>query len=153
NPRARQRRNGGGGTGRSRTAEDGTYRASVARPVHDRDVPQRADSAMKVWRLTQSAAGPVLIATEAPQPAARPGEVLIRVRAAGVTPTELQWYPTSYTKTGEPRTGAIPGHEFSGVIAAVGEAAAGFDEGDEVFGLNDWFADGASAEYCVTTPP
>ena len=28
----------------------------------------------------------------------------------------------------------------------------GFDIGDEVYGMNDWFADGAMAEYCITQP-
>lgn len=28
----------------------------------------------------------------------------------------------------------------------------GLAEGDAVFGMNDWFADGALAEYCVTRP-
>jgi NADPH:quinone reductase-like Zn-dependent oxidoreductase len=35
------------------------------------------------------------------------------------------------------------------VISALGAAVSGFSTGDEVFGLNDWFADGATAEYCV----
>ena len=55
---------------------------------------------------------------QAAQPVAGPGEVLVRVHAAGVTPTELVWYPTAHTKSGAPRTRCIPGHEFSGVIAA-----------------------------------
>jgi NADPH:quinone reductase-like Zn-dependent oxidoreductase len=95
---------------------------------------------------------PVLIAAEVPQPVPRAGEVLIRVRAAGVTPTELHWDPTSHTKDGAPRLGAIPGHEFSGVIAALGRDTRGFQTGQEIYGMNDWFADGAVAEFCVTQP-
>ena len=52
-------------------------------------------------------------------------------------------------KTGEKRTGAVPGHEFSGVVAQLGDGAGSANVGDEVFGMNDWFADGATAEYCV----
>ena len=44
----------------------------------------------------------------------------------------------------------MPGHEFSGVIAAVGKQVEGFSAGQDVYGMNDWFADGAMAEYCVT---
>jgi NADPH:quinone reductase-like Zn-dependent oxidoreductase len=91
-----------------------------------------------------------LIAVELPQPEPREGELLIRVHAAGVTQTELGWYPTNYTKDGSPRKGAVPGHEFSGVVAALGKNASGFQEGQEVYGMNDWFADGATAEFCVT---
>ncbi len=50
------------------------------------------------------------------------------------------------------RLRAVPGHEFSGVIAELGEGVEGFAVGDEVYGMNDWFADGATAEYCVTQP-
>jgi NADPH:quinone reductase-like Zn-dependent oxidoreductase len=85
-------------------------------------------------------------------PAPGKGELLIRVHAAGVTITELGWYPTAHTKSGEPRLHAIPGHEFSGVIAALGEGAKGFAIGQPIYGMNDWFADGATAEFCLTVP-
>src|SRR4029077_19797054 len=80
------------------------------------------------------------------------GELLIRVRATGVTPTELLWYTTTHTKQGGARTRAVPGHEFSGIIAAVGKGADGFNVGDEIYGMSDWFADGATAEFCLTQP-
>src|SRR5205085_3397021 len=47
----------------------------------------------------------------------------------------------------------VPGHEVSGSVAGVG---AGADTpsgvGQEVFGMNDWFAEGATAEFCCTAP-
>src|SRR5580698_9911702 len=104
---------------------------------------------MRLMRLTGTGAGTVLTEQNEPQPAPGPGEVLVRVHAAGVIPTELQWYPTSHTKTGEPRSHAVPSHEFSGVVAALGEGTTGFKVGDEVYGMNDWFSDGALAEYCT----
>ena len=82
------------------------------------------------------------------RPIAGDGEVLIQVFSAGVTPTELAWYPTFNTKDGKTRVHAIPGHEFSGVIAGLGKDVIGFSVGDEVYGMNDWFAQGATAEYC-----
>jgi NADPH:quinone reductase-like Zn-dependent oxidoreductase len=103
-------------------------------------------------RVNNSGREPALIPAELPQPIPRDGEVLIRVRAAGVTPTELHWDPTIHAKDGTPRLGAVPGHEFSGVIAAVGRYAKGFQVGQEIYGMNDWFADGAVAEFCVTQP-
>ena len=96
--------------------------------------------------------GPVLIQAKVPQPEPRDGELLIRVRAAGVTPTELFWYPTTHTKDGGTRTNAVPGHEFSGVVAALGKGVHDFNVGDEIYGMNDWFADGATAEFCLTLP-
>lgn len=92
---------------------------------------------MKCWRLDDAGA---LIECDRPRPLAGPGEVLIRVHAAGVIPTERGWYPTLYTKDGMPRRGAVPCHEFSGVVEGTGA---------EVFGMNDWFMDGAMAEYVV----
>lgn len=92
------------------------------------------------------------VASDVPVPAPAAGEILVRVRAAGVTPTELSWYPTTHTKDGKPRTNPIPGHEFSGAVAALGSGASGFDVGQEIYGMNDWFADGAMAEFCVTRP-
>ena len=87
-------------------------------------------------------------------PVPEPGEneILIRVHAAGVTQTELVWYPTTNARSGESRAKAVPGHEFSGVVAALGKNAEGSNVGDEVYGLNDWFADGATAEFCITQP-
>jgi len=86
---------------------------------------------------------------EVERPNPGPGEILIHVLAAGMTPTELEWYPTTNTANGEPRRGAIPGHEFSGIIAEVGpDTDARIAE--EVFGLSDWFINGATAEFCLS---
>src|SRR5215470_6833882 len=87
---------------------------------------------------------------EAPRPRPGEGEVLVRVHAAGVIHTELSWVPTWTTRAGEPRPlPVIPGHEFSGAIAALGARVSDVGVGDLVYGLNDWYRDGASAEYCV----
>lgn len=107
---------------------------------------------MKAMRLMNKAGGATLVEEEVWQPMPEPGEILVRVRAAGVIPTELGWYPTTHTKTGETRNGAVPGHEFSGIVAAVGDGVTGVEVGQEIYGMNDWFADGATAEYCVTLP-
>src|SRR5665213_701980 len=69
-----------------------------------------------------------------------------------VTPTELSWYPTHHTKDGDVRVHAIPGHEFSGVVSGLGKDVKDFSMGDAVYGMNDWFEEGATAEYCVAAP-
>jgi NADPH:quinone reductase-like Zn-dependent oxidoreductase len=107
---------------------------------------------MKAMQLNHADQKPVLIATELPQPAPGEGELLIRVHAVGVTPTELNWYPSTHAKDGTPRKGAVPGHEFSGVIAALGKNTKGFEVGQDIYGMSDWFANGAIAEFCVTQP-
>ena len=104
---------------------------------------------MKAIRLHGSGAES-LVYEEAPRPTLGAGEVLIAVHAAGVTPSELQWAPTSTLADGRPRPRpVIPGHEFSGVVAALGAGVAHVAIGDEVYGLNDWYRDGAQAEFCV----
>jgi NADPH:quinone reductase-like Zn-dependent oxidoreductase len=98
----------------------------------------------------RSRGGPEAITFGAsPTPAPGAGEVLVRVRAAGVTPTELLWAPTWTTRDGTPRPfPVIPGHEFSGEVAAVGDGVRDLAVGDAVYGMNDWFGDGAQAEFC-----
>jgi NADPH:quinone reductase-like Zn-dependent oxidoreductase len=111
-----------------------------------------AGSKMKVMRLSDSGAPPTLIEADVPQPRPGRGELLVRVCAAGVTSKELLWYPTTRLRNGDVRRRAVPGHEFSGVVAALGDGATGFDIGQEVYGMNNWFADGATAEFCITEP-
>ena len=105
---------------------------------------------MKAAYLTRYAGAEELVIGELPQPQPASGEVLVKVSASAVTPTEFNWSPTFKTRTGEPRSFPIVlGHEFSGVIQEVGEAVNGMGVGDAVYGMNDWFANGAQAEYCV----
>lgn len=86
----------------------------------------------------------------APKPAA--GEVLVKVCATAVTPTELQWSPTFNTPDGQARPFPIVlSHEFSGVVASLGPNVTGLSIGDEVYGLNDWYTNGAQAEFCVVS--
>lgn len=91
-----------------------------------------------------------LVIAEAPVPSPKAGEVLVRVFAAAVTPTELAWVPTWTTREGASRPfPIIPGHEFSGEVIAVGPDVDGMLLGEAVFGMNDWFADGTQAEFCL----
>jgi NADPH:quinone reductase-like Zn-dependent oxidoreductase len=107
---------------------------------------------MKVFQISDSSGKAAGAFAEVPVPSPGAGQVLIKVHAAGVIRTELIWYPTTHRENGEPRVHAIPGHEFSGTVAGIGEGAHGFALGDEVYGMNDWFEEGATAEYCLTVP-
>src|SRR6185312_17147458 len=79
---------------------------------------------MRAMCLAGSAGKLALIEKDMPQPQPGRGELLIRIIAAGITPAELTWYPTTHLQTGEERIGAVPAHEFSGIVAAVGEEVA-----------------------------
>jgi NADPH:quinone reductase-like Zn-dependent oxidoreductase len=104
---------------------------------------------MKVMQTVPTANGLSLEAAERPQPKPGPGEVLIHVRAAGVITTELGWQPTTNNADGSPRTNAVPVHEFSGNIAALGKGVESFTEGQAIYGMNDWYREGALAEFTV----
>ncbi|MEV4410761.1 NADP-dependent oxidoreductase [Catellatospora sp. NPDC049609] len=91
-----------------------------------------------------------LVYEQAPRPEPGPGEVLVAVKAASMTPDELTWPETwTYTAdgTGPERTPVIPSHEFSGVVAATGEGVRSPAEGEAVYGLIPFVHDGAAAEY------
>ena len=82
---------------------------------------------------------------EAPRPEPRVGEALIRVHAAGITPTELGWDETWVDRAGHPRVPTIPSHEVAGVVEAVGHGVVHVSVGDAVYG----FAAGSFAEYAL----
>jgi NADPH:quinone reductase-like Zn-dependent oxidoreductase len=105
---------------------------------------------MKAIRLQFRGGPEALVFEDAPLPRPGEGELLVRVHAAAVTPSEFIWAPTWTTQTGGVRSfPIILGHEFSGEVAGCGPGVAGFAEGDLVFGMNDWFRNGAQAEYCL----
>jgi NADPH:quinone reductase-like Zn-dependent oxidoreductase len=87
-----------------------------------------------------------LVLEEAPVAQPMFCEVLVKVAACGITHNELDW-PIWTCRAGHQRTTIIPGHEVSGVVAALGFGTAGIAVGDEVFGLTDQLRDGAAAEY------
>jgi NADPH:quinone reductase-like Zn-dependent oxidoreductase len=105
---------------------------------------------MKAIYLDRKAEADSLLYGEVPQPLPAAGDVLVKIHATAVTPSELQWFPTFNLPGGQPRPfPIILSHEFSGVIAALGDHVSEFNIGDAVYGLNDWFANGAQAEFCV----
>jgi NADPH:quinone reductase-like Zn-dependent oxidoreductase len=108
--------------------------------------------AMKAVRFYGSRGSERVVLEEIPTPEIGAGQVLIRVHATAVTPGELEWYPTLHTPKGDPRSQQILSHEFSGVIEEVAADITGLEKGDAVYGMNNWFMDGAAAEYCISTP-
>jgi NADPH:quinone reductase-like Zn-dependent oxidoreductase len=101
---------------------------------------------MKAIRTHEQTGISGLVFEEAPDPRPMFCEVLVKVAACGITHNELDW-PIWTCRAGHRRTSVIPGHEVSGVIAALGFGTAGMAVGDEVFGLADQLRDGAAAEY------
>src|SRR3954462_14339613 len=101
---------------------------------------------MKAIRTHEPTGISGLVFEEGPDPTPNFCEVLVKVAACGITHNELDW-PIWTCRAGHRRTSVIPGHEVSGVVAALGFGTAGLAVGDEVYGLTDQLRDGAAAEY------
>lgn len=79
---------------------------------------------------------------ELPMPSAGAGELLIKVRAAGLNRVD-QNPKTSHFSHTEPAPAPIPGLEAAGEVVAIGDAVAGFRIGDRVMAM----VQGGCAEY------
>ena len=101
---------------------------------------------MKAVRIHERGGAEGLVVEDAPQPQLGVGDVLVEVHAASFTPDELDWPVTWTDRAGRDRMPSVPGHEVSGVVAALGYGTTGLAVGDRVFGLTDWHRDGAAAE-------
>jgi NADPH:quinone reductase len=78
----------------------------------------------------------VLRISERPDPAAGPGEVVVRIRAAAINPTDLG------VRAGQARRRLpdleppfVPGWDLAGEVAAVGEGVSEYALGDRVVGM------------------
>jgi NADPH:quinone reductase-like Zn-dependent oxidoreductase len=100
-----------------------------------------------------------LVPGEIPTPEPGPDEVLIRIKAAGVTagdgemrrmklPLGLGLPMRLYAGWRAPKRIRVLGQEFAGVVAAVGENVGDYSPGDEVFGTTG-LGFGAYAEYLL----
>jgi NADPH:quinone reductase len=85
-----------------------------------------------------------LVTETRPVPSPRAGEVLVRVRAAGVNRPDLLQRRGLYP----PPAGVtdIPGLEISGDVVAIGNSVAGIKTGQKICAL---VAGGGYAEYCI----
>jgi NADPH:quinone reductase-like Zn-dependent oxidoreductase len=72
---------------------------------------------------------------ELPEPVPGEGEVLVQVRAAGVSTTDIAVMAGMLKDYLEHRFPLVPGIDASGVVERVGPGVDGFQEGDEVYGF------------------
>jgi NADPH:quinone reductase-like Zn-dependent oxidoreductase len=108
-----------------------------------------APSSMKAWRVHEFGPSEAMIFETVPRPDPGPGEVLVKVHAAGVGPWD-----------GSIRAGrsALPqplpltlGSDLSGEVAALGSGISNMAAGDQVFGVTNTQFLGAYAEYAVAS--
>src|SRR5690242_5813869 len=103
---------------------------------------------MKAIVVTDQAAGLAgMKLVERPEPTAAINDVIVRIHASGLVPTEMEWPSTWKDRRNLDRTPSIPGHELAGVVSALGYGTTGLAVGQRVFGLADWHRDGSLAEY------
>ena len=81
---------------------------------------------------------------EVPDPVAGPGQVLVDIHAASVNGADWKVRAGSYAPI--TKFPYVPGRDFSGVVAALGDGVKDFKVGDPVFGVVEQVADGCYAE-------
>lgn len=105
---------------------------------------------MRAHVMEQQGGPEVLVQKRVAQPVASEGELLVRVAAAGLNPVDWKTRAgrgiAAWVKAPLPW---ILGWDFAGTVAAMGAGAAGFVEGDAVYGLMQLpgEAQGTYAEY------
>lgn len=89
-----------------------------------------------------------LMVAEVPEPKVGPGEVLVRVKAAGVNPVDWKLASGGLDGVMETYFPVIPGWDVAGVVEAQGMDAGEFEVGDEVIGYvrKDYVQHGGYAE-------
>ena len=103
---------------------------------------------MKAIVVMDEAAGTAgMRLVERPEPPAAVNDVVVRVHASGLVPTETTWPSTWADRSGRDRAPSVPGHELAGVVTELGYGTTGVAVGQRVLGLADWHRDGTLAEY------
>jgi len=105
---------------------------------------------MRAIVITEKGGPEVLAVQEVPDPVPGPAEVLVDVVTSAVNRADLMQRRGLYP--GPPATYEIPGLEFAGRVAALGERVAGHAVGDPVMGIVGGAAT-PSASWCTTARP
>lgn len=103
---------------------------------------------MKVARILRFGPPNVITNDDVPRPQPTAGQVLVRVKAAGVG----NW--DALIREGQIQLEPLPlilGSELSGIVEAIGAQVSGFKLGDEVYGATNEQFSGAYAEYALAS--
>jgi NADPH2:quinone reductase len=108
---------------------------------------------MKAIRVHEYGGPAMLKLEEIPDPKPGPGELLVRVKAAGVNPVDAYIHTGTYAR--KPPLPYTPGQDGAGEVEAVGADVAGFKTGDRVYiaGIGNTVAGvGTYAELAICAP-
>jgi NADPH:quinone reductase len=86
---------------------------------------------MKAIRVRAFGPPEVMRLEEVPDPVPGPGQVLVRIRAAGVNPVETYIRSGAYPR--RPALPYTPGNDAAGIVEAVGDGVRGVVAGDRVY--------------------
>src|SRR5215469_15076404 len=89
----------------------------------------------------------VLKLAEVPTPKPAAGEVLVRIRAAGVNPYDTYMRAGTYAR--KPPLPYTPGSDGAGIVEAIGEGVKKVKQGDRVYTTQT--VSGAYAEYALAS--
>jgi NADPH:quinone reductase-like Zn-dependent oxidoreductase len=89
----------------------------------------------------------VLEVVDVPRPTPGAGQVLVRVKAAGINPGEISIRKGVFAERWPAKFPSGQGSDFAGVVDETGRGVAKFAKGDEVIGFTDERA--SQAEYVV----
>src|ERR1700747_2727967 len=106
------------------------------------------DTPMQGYVLTRYGGAGAMQLREVPEPTPGAGEVLIRVRAAGLNPIDYK-VRRGFGRVFHLDLPLVAGSELSGVVEAVGTGATRFGIGDRVYARVDKQKLGAYAKYAV----
>lgn len=102
---------------------------------------------MRAARYHEYGGTDTLVVEQAPDPLPGPGEIRVRVAAAGVNPVDWKVRDGSVRDFLPVDLPAIPGRDAVGLVDMTGEGVTSVDIGDRVFGLGG--VTGATAELAV----
>ncbi len=102
---------------------------------------------MKAVVIREYGGPEVLELREVAEPVPGPGQLLVRVRAAGINRADILQRQGLYPQPGPKQDDEVPGLEFAGEVAAVAAGVDGFVEGERVMGI---LAGRGQAEYLTT---
>lgn len=115
--------------------------------TEDNSTAPADEATMKAMRQTEFGGPDVLREVELPKPQPGPSQILIKVKASGVNPTDWKHRSRPGFLRDLP---LVLGWDVSGVVEQVGVGVTLFKPGDEVFGMLPYpFGVGAHAEYAV----
>ena len=86
---------------------------------------------MKAIRVHEFGGPAVLKLEETPDPKAGTGEIVVRMRAAGVNPVDVYLHSGTYAR--KPPLPYTPGQDGAGDVESVGAGVTGFKPGDRVY--------------------